>query len=559
MIKNERGYALVLVLVVMLALFMLGTALIGVSTSQVKEAVKQQERVQAYYLAYSGANAVVEWVMSGEDVPEGESETVELDVGSFYVVVSENNNELTIVSRGTVDGYTEEVKVTLTKVTTETGQPGGSSHPAFDYALFSKNQLSTPHNVNIDASIYGQSVNLPSAGSTVSGVIISETFVRIHGNHNNPYIGGNICALDGNVDISYEGGLSTISGDVNASGDVSVGSSGNVNGAIFSGGNVELKPSDAKVFGNVHASNNITLGSGVLSDQSVYAGGNIELLSSNSEIKGDAHAGNNIKMGWNTNIEGSSYAGGSINDHDSESINCSVPPLIEPVSPTFCITHLIQTPDLSSFSHGQDNRVLLENWQESGPQDVLPGYYNNLVLNSNNTVRLSSGNYYFNNFNTSNPSGLKLQLDLSDGPINVYAAGTIMFSGQVWVSEDGDNWTQIHNLDTETAVRLAGMVYWETHSNFDLTSASGGPNNRQWFGTVLAKNNIITASAFRMIGAYATVEGAFSMDANPIIIYAPPTSSAAGGNGSNGSNGDNGNGNGMIEYSDPKWIRVEGN
>ncbi len=61
MASKENGYALVLVMVVMLVLFMLGTALIGVSTSHVREAVKQQERVQAYYLAYSGANAVAEW------------------------------------------------------------------------------------------------------------------------------------------------------------------------------------------------------------------------------------------------------------------------------------------------------------------------------------------------------------------------------------------------------------------------------------------------------------------------------------------------------------------
>ena len=147
MIKNERGYALVLVLVVMLALFMLGTALIGVSTSQVKEAVKQQERVQAYYLAYSGALAVKEWVISGEEVPEGESDPVDLDVGSFEVEVNEVGNQLTITSRGTVDGFTETVSVTLNR------QPGGSNgglpFPT-DMAVFSNTIINMPN-----GTIYG--------------------------------------------------------------------------------------------------------------------------------------------------------------------------------------------------------------------------------------------------------------------------------------------------------------------------------------------------------------------------------------------------------------------
>lgn len=149
MIKNETGYALVLVLVVMLALFMLGTALIGVSTSQVREAVKQQERVQAYYLAYSGANAVVEWVMNGGDVPDGKAGPVELDVGSFEVEVEEVGNQLTITSHGTVDGFKETVVVTLTRQTGGTG--GGFPFPT-DMAVFSMSDGSTGTVIKLSGS-----------------------------------------------------------------------------------------------------------------------------------------------------------------------------------------------------------------------------------------------------------------------------------------------------------------------------------------------------------------------------------------------------------------------
>jgi len=122
MIKNEKGYALLLVLVTMLIMAVLGTVLISVSTSQVKEAIKQQDRIQAHYLAYYGALATVDWILSGNTVPEGSSNTVTLDHGSFTINVdTSNQDQLLITAQGTVNNYSETVNVLLTK------QGGGSS------------------------------------------------------------------------------------------------------------------------------------------------------------------------------------------------------------------------------------------------------------------------------------------------------------------------------------------------------------------------------------------------------------------------------------------------
>ncbi len=57
----------------MLTLFMIGPALLSVSTSQVREAMKQQEWMQVYYVGCSGEIAVAEWVMTGGIVYECES------------------------------------------------------------------------------------------------------------------------------------------------------------------------------------------------------------------------------------------------------------------------------------------------------------------------------------------------------------------------------------------------------------------------------------------------------------------------------------------------------
>jgi hypothetical protein len=141
MIKNEKGYALVLVLIIMLIFLMLGTVLITVSTTQVKEAVKQQERVQAYYLAYSGAKATVDWITAGYTIPEGLSDTVTLDNGSFTVNVDSSDPVLIhITALGTVNGHPEEVHVTLTRQ--GGGSPGGFPFPT-DMAVFSISDGST--------------------------------------------------------------------------------------------------------------------------------------------------------------------------------------------------------------------------------------------------------------------------------------------------------------------------------------------------------------------------------------------------------------------------------
>jgi len=138
MIKNEKGYALVLVIVTMLIMAILGTVLISVSTSQVREAVSQQDRIQAHYLAYYGAKATVDWIMAGNTMPQGSSTAVTLDNGSFTVNVDNSNqDQILIAAQGTVNGYSETVHVTLTRQ--GGGSPGGFPFPS-DMAIFAVGQ-----------------------------------------------------------------------------------------------------------------------------------------------------------------------------------------------------------------------------------------------------------------------------------------------------------------------------------------------------------------------------------------------------------------------------------
>ncbi len=56
--KTESGYAMPLVLITIFVLSLLGTTLWHISTTSVKQAVMEENKMQAYYLARSGAEIV---------------------------------------------------------------------------------------------------------------------------------------------------------------------------------------------------------------------------------------------------------------------------------------------------------------------------------------------------------------------------------------------------------------------------------------------------------------------------------------------------------------------
>lgn len=148
MAKNENGLALPLVLIIFLILLLLGTVLISVSTSQVKEAVLQEQRVKAHYIAYSGANAVATWIIqqfinpgNTQDaidkldgiIAAGESSLTTLGAGSFSIEITKDLSGTVFVSSTGYVGDSEQV-VTLTL---EPDYAGGEFNLNMDTAVFS--------------------------------------------------------------------------------------------------------------------------------------------------------------------------------------------------------------------------------------------------------------------------------------------------------------------------------------------------------------------------------------------------------------------------------------
>ncbi|AZN43347.1 hypothetical protein [Paenibacillus albus] len=63
MLRNERGIALPLVIMIATVLIILGVSLISVSANGMKREDYQEKKLQAYYLAKSGANAIADYII----------------------------------------------------------------------------------------------------------------------------------------------------------------------------------------------------------------------------------------------------------------------------------------------------------------------------------------------------------------------------------------------------------------------------------------------------------------------------------------------------------------
>lgn len=115
MFFNEKGGAMPLVLMVILVISLLSTALWSYSMTDLKHVSIEEKRMQAHYLARSGAELV--WKYIDEDptrlesikdkTSERQSFNDEPEKEYFIVKVYEDQGEMVIESTGEVDDITE--------------------------------------------------------------------------------------------------------------------------------------------------------------------------------------------------------------------------------------------------------------------------------------------------------------------------------------------------------------------------------------------------------------------------------------------------------------------
>lgn len=151
--NNQKGLALPLVLVVMLTASMLGVAVWQYSVTDAIQVARDIDRMQAYYLARSGADAMAEFIVKNPSrVTEMITKTATaMATGTlggdknFRVNVTGNPASLiTITSEGSSGGVTERLMLDLTPLT---------ASEVFSNVIFSRAALTVPQRVSVTGDL----------------------------------------------------------------------------------------------------------------------------------------------------------------------------------------------------------------------------------------------------------------------------------------------------------------------------------------------------------------------------------------------------------------------
>ena len=144
--RNNKGSALILVILIMMVLTILGTSFLFISVSENKFVQMQERKMKAYYVARSGADALAQYIILNPlrteelvnmtDVASSDFATGDIeDIGSFEIDVVDQSNNNTIIklaSEGNVMGTVQAANVYLYMMT---------SSLVFDKAIYTNSDL----------------------------------------------------------------------------------------------------------------------------------------------------------------------------------------------------------------------------------------------------------------------------------------------------------------------------------------------------------------------------------------------------------------------------------
>lgn len=122
--KKNKGSALIVVIMVMVVMMILGTTILNISLFENRMSKRENNRMQAYYLAKMGAQAVLVQIANGKNIDAGTSNTVYLQdddnfgtknigsKGSFSVTVDKlGDKNYNITSNAQAGGVANKVVV----------------------------------------------------------------------------------------------------------------------------------------------------------------------------------------------------------------------------------------------------------------------------------------------------------------------------------------------------------------------------------------------------------------------------------------------------------------
>ncbi len=325
------------------------------------------------------------------------------------------------------------------------------------------------------------------------------------------YINSNINAtVASNADVTL-GSFLTVNG-INAGGSLlnSLGSSTingatTVNDSVYTGG--------LTFNGPINAGNNVNLGA-FYTSQSINAGNDVNL--GDGTTTGNVVAGDDVIVNTFGQVNGNVSAGGTITN--SGTISGSSLTNVTPANPPLAYT-AAPLPPATTF-------------QPSGPDinaggTLAPGSYGNVTEQTFQTLTLSSGKYYFKSFNL--PQSTDLQLNLTNGPIQIFVSGDVTSGNFVTTTVEGPGQSSysnvlVNSLPNPANESLASQVLIESLGDINI---SGGD-----FGTLFAPNGSIYTASAPTIGSLIANAGVNVQNYSPVFyvqsdLLAPEPGSAA--------------------------------
>ncbi|AZO95295.1 carbohydrate-binding protein [Halocella sp. SP3-1] len=148
--KNENGFTILLVMVLLVIVMVLGGALLNRSSNDYKFTKLEEKKIQSYFIAKSGADivgtAIEKSLISSNELDGKSSGPVQLGEGTFEVSITKAGDDVRINSTGYVDNVSEKITLVLKR-------SGGASR--FDKALYSTESDSENYpTISIDESAY---------------------------------------------------------------------------------------------------------------------------------------------------------------------------------------------------------------------------------------------------------------------------------------------------------------------------------------------------------------------------------------------------------------------
>lgn len=168
-LKNDNASALAMTLIVMLVLTILGTVILNISIAENKFANRNEDKLQAYYIARSGAQSVAEYMVKDNKndasnmIGYVSNENSQIGGGSFSVSVMQDPSDLNsidIISTGTYKDITQTAKIVVTKTSIGIGS-------LFDHAIVAQNNISISNNS-------GEKTEIIGTVATIDGNIVLE-------------------------------------------------------------------------------------------------------------------------------------------------------------------------------------------------------------------------------------------------------------------------------------------------------------------------------------------------------------------------------------------------